>query len=182
MTAHAALVANAPRRDSHVGAALALDRIHELINELGRVSTAGLLGGSKVLGKDVASRDFDPLLWDHFIQRGMPVSALDALGHCLLLTQAELLSSIGISARSVQRRKKVGTKTLDTDAATRAVAMAHVIERAVDVMGSPEAADRWLTAPNQALGGAKPLDLAGRPMGSQAVLDVLNSILHGMFS
>jgi putative toxin-antitoxin system antitoxin component (TIGR02293 family) len=60
--------------------------------------------------------------------------------------------------------------------------VARVIECAVATLGSPQAADRWLSTPNQALGGGIPLQLAGRPLGAQAVLDVLNSIDHGMFA
>ena len=54
-------------------------------------------------------------------------------------------------------------------------------ERAIEVMGSCEAADLWLSTPNQALGGATPINLAKQPAGHKAVLDVLNAIYHGMF-
>jgi putative toxin-antitoxin system antitoxin component (TIGR02293 family) len=68
------------------------------------------------------------------------------------------------------------------DNAARTIALAHLVERAIDVMGSAETADQWLSVPNQALGGATPLELTGRPMGNQAAMDVLMSIYHGMFS
>lgn len=164
------------------GSTLSLDHLHALA-KAGPLRTVQLLGGAKVFGGSFKKlTDFDPLLWDIEISAGLPVKALDALLQSFQVAQQPLLESIGVNVRSLQRKRKSANAILDPDAAARAVALAHLVEKAIDVMGSPEAADQWLSTPNQALDGSTPLQLAGRPMGNQAAMDVLNSIYHGMFS
>ncbi len=164
------------------GGILALDHLHKLGAESGSLRAVDLLGGAEVFGgKSVGLADFDPLLWDQEISRGLPLEALDALLVSFQMAQKPLLDSIGVNVRSLQRQRKTEHPTLAPDAAARTVALAHLIEKAIEVMGSPEAADQWLATPNQALGGAAPLELAGRPMGNQAAIDVLNAVYHGMF-
>ena len=165
------------------GSTLALDHLHQLGAKAGGLKTVDLLGGARVFGGNARKLvEFDSLLWDAEIAGGLPLKALDALLEAFNVAQQPLLESIGVNVRSLQRKRKSAHPKLDPEAAARAVALAHLVERAIDVMGSPEAADQWLSHPNQALGGATPLELAGRPMGNQAVMDVLNAIYHGMFS
>lgn len=77
-------------------------------------------------------------------------------------------------------RKRRNAKP-DLESTAHAEVQDRLVEKAIDVMGSPEAANQWLSTPNLALDGATPLELAGRPMGKLVVMDVLNSIHHGMF-
>lgn len=166
---------------AQAGAVLSFGHLRDLMQH-NTLSASSLLGGHKVLGRKWPQRNADALTWALLLEHeGMPDASLDAFALCFTFAQSDFLSRIGLSPRSVQRRRKEGVKVLDVDAAARAVALANVVARAVDEMGSPEAADRWLTTPNPSLGGEKPLDLAGKPLGSQAVLDVLNAIHHGMF-
>lgn len=180
MAAHRATAKAAAFR---LGSTLDLDYLHRLGAKAGTVRTVDLLGGAKVFGANAKKlSDFDPLLWDEQIAGGLPLQALDFLLEAFLVAQQPLLESIGVNVRSLQRKRKSANARLDADAAARTVALAHLLEKAIDVMGSPEAADQWLSTPNQALGGATPLELAGRPMGNQAAMDLLNAIYHGMFS
>ena len=162
---------------------LALNHLHKLAGKSGGLRAVDLLGGKVVLGKNASQlSDYDPLLWDNAITSGLPLKALDFLLESFTVAQQPLLEILGVNLRWLQRKRKLVNPVLDVDAAARAVGLALLIEKAIDVLGSPEAADQWLSLPNQALGGAVPLALAGRPMGNQAVMDSLNSILHGMFS
>jgi putative toxin-antitoxin system antitoxin component (TIGR02293 family) len=165
------------------GSTLAVDHLHRLRARVGSLRAVHLLGGARVFGADAQNLTyFDPLLWDKVIMSGLPLKALDALLGYFRVAQQPLLESIGVNIRSLQRKRRSGKAKLDPDTAARTIALAHLVERAIDVVGSAEAADRWLSAPNQALGGATPLELAGRPMGNQAAMNVLTSIYHGMFS
>jgi putative toxin-antitoxin system antitoxin component (TIGR02293 family) len=169
-----AIQAHAKGSPFRVGGTLALDHLHQLGSKSG-LRAVDLLGGSRVFGGKVRKlANFDPLLWDAEIAGGLPLKALDALLEVFHVAQKPLLESIGVNVRSLQRQRKSANATLDPDSAARAVALAHLVEQAIDVMGSSEAADQWLSTPNQ--------ELAGRPMGNRATIDVLNSIYHGMFS
>lgn len=166
-----------------IGRTLALDHLHLVRTRIGALRAVDLLGGRKVFGDKVGMlAHFDALLWDREIASGLPLKALESLLEVFQVAQRPLLESIGISVRSLQRKRKTVNARLEPTTAARAVALAHLVEKAIEVMSSPEAADQWLSTPNQALGGATPLELAGRPMGNQAAMDVLYSIDHGMFS
>jgi len=153
--------ANAKLSPFRAGSTLSIQHLHQL-GALSGLRAVDLLGGVKVFGGRVGMlADFDPLLWDSEIADGLPLTALDALMKVFHVAQKPLLESIGVNVRSLQRQRKTGNATLDPNAAARAVALAHLVERAIDVMGSPEAADQWLSTTNQALAGSTPLELAG---------------------
>ena len=64
----------------------------------------------------------------------------------------------GISERTLQRGDAAG-KRLDGNASDRTLRPASVAERAIDVPGSQEAAERWLSAPAMGLDQRRPIDL-----------------------
>lgn len=53
---------------------------------------------------------------------------------------------------------------------------------AADVLGSEDAANRWLSSPNRALGGVVPLSLCDGNKGSEEVEAILRRIEYGVFS
>jgi len=140
-----------------------------------------LLGGAKVFGSNPAQLStFDPLAWDQRIVGGLPLEALENFLGVLRLPRKLLLASLGLNPRWLQRQRKAGKTALDPVIGARVVAVAHLVVEAIRVLGSQEAAERWLSSPKKSLGGAVSLDLAGRYFGNQAVLDRLNSIDHGL--
>lgn len=63
----------------------------------------------------------------------------------------------------------------------------YQIARAVEAAeayfdGDIDAAERWLTHPKIALGGASPLEFARTPQGSDYVITLLNRMAHGIIS
>jgi putative toxin-antitoxin system antitoxin component (TIGR02293 family) len=57
-----------------------------------------------------------------------------------------------------------------------------VFAQAVSVLGSDDKARRWIVKPSRALGGESPLHLLDTDIGTNAVLDELGRIEHGVFS
>jgi len=64
----------------------------------------------------------------------------------------------------------------------RTVRMARVYANAVEMIGDQEKAIQWLSTPNRALGGERPIDQLGTDVGAQMVEDVLGRIAYGVYS
>jgi putative toxin-antitoxin system antitoxin component (TIGR02293 family) len=140
-----------------------------------RPSVEALLGGRAVL----RARPRSPLEWVAVIRRGLPAAAVDALVGSLRVTQTELAAAVGISERTLTRRK--GQGTLSSDESAKLVRLARVAERAAEVFEGLDVALDWLKAPNAALGAVTPLSLLDTDIGSDAVLDTLGRVEHGVF-
>lgn len=67
-------------------------------------------------------------------------------------------------------------------AAQRLRRLARVTERAEYVLGSREAGLRWLARANRALAGAVPSRLLDAECGADDVVEVLDRILHGVYT
>ena len=64
----------------------------------------------------------------------------------------------------------------------RAVRLARVYAIAVEMIGEEEKAVEWLSTPNRALGGERPLDQLDTDVGTRQVEDVLGRIAYGVYS
>jgi putative toxin-antitoxin system antitoxin component (TIGR02293 family) len=60
--------------------------------------------------------------------------------------------------------------------------LARLLVRAEEALGDREKAHRWLSTPNRALGGRRPLTLLDNDAGALAVERVLGRIEHGVYS
>jgi len=143
---------------------------------VGGVTVEGLLGGKGVR----ETRPRSSLDWVAIVREGLPARALDALARNLELTRSELAGALGISERTLARRRKEGVLTAEESA--KLLRLARVAWRAADVLEKSELALDWLKRPNRALGGARPLDLLDTDIGAENVLDVLGRIEHGVFT
>ena len=146
-----------------------------------RIYAWDLLGGASIFRRDIPRGPFDALVWEGIIRSGMPVGVIDHLQRVVGLTQKAILKFLDINERSLQRRR--GAEALLThDQGVRVASFAQMVERSIDVLGDPARATEWLNAPNAALRGARPMELASTPYGAQAAMDTLNAIEHGMFA
>jgi putative toxin-antitoxin system antitoxin component (TIGR02293 family) len=135
-----------------------------------------ILGGPR----GVASRPESVRDWVESIRAGLPVAAALAFKNALDLTNGELADLLGINARTVQRWIP-GKSRLDIASGDRLVRTAHLYAIACDVLEDDEAAVRWLRAPQKALGGAIPLELAATDVGTRAVEALLGRMEHGVY-
>lgn len=68
------------------------------------------------------------------------------------------------------------------DVAPRVSPLDEIMALAARVVGSREAAERWLTARVPALDGARPKDLLRTSQGAARVREALHQIEHGIFA
>ena len=136
-----------------------------------------ILGGRKVLGKTIKS----PAELTHLIRKGLPASSITALAERLHIGNSVLSRKLGIPQRTLTRR--LNQSLLLTPAESdRAVRMARVYAHAVEMIGDEEKAIEWLSTPNRALGGERPLDQLDTDTGARMVEDVAGRIAYGVYS
>lgn len=121
--------------------------------------------------------DFDLL---KLARKGISKKSLLALARKISLTIEEVASVLHISERTLQRYTP--DTLIKTAYADRAIELALLYERGVDVLGSERAFNSWMKSPNLALGGETPFNLLDTRIGFTMVLDVLGRIEHGVFS
>ena len=97
--------------------------------------------------------------------------------HASGLTLKELATSLDLSPRSLQRRRRQGR--LAGYESDRVYRLARIIALAKRYLGSDEAVPQWLRRPNRALGGSTPLELLDTELGARAVENVLGRIAYG---
>ena len=110
----------------------------------------------------------------------MPFAAFYQLQEKLGVTARALAAVAGIADRTLTRRRKEGR--LQTDESDRLLRVGSLFDRAVEVLGSEDAARTWLKTPRSALDDRSPLESADTEPGAREVEDLLGRIEHGVFS
>lgn len=138
---------------------------------------AEVLGGKKVLGKDVRkSEDLAQIVRD-----GLPATSIHALAEKLQIGSTALSQKLGIPHRTFSRRVSQRSR-LSTSESDRAVRFARVYASAVELIGEERKAVEWLRTPNRALGGGRPIDQLDTDLGAREVEDILGRIAYGVYS
>ena len=115
------------------------------------------------------------------IRIGLPVGSVSALAEQLHLGNSVLSRKLGIPQRTLTRRL-AGASLLTPAESDRTVRMARVYAHAIEMIGDKEKAIEWLSAPNRALGGERPLDQLDTDLGARGVEDILGRIAFGVYS
>lgn len=79
-----------------------------------------------------------------------------------------------------QKKPSLLRKRMPTQPTQRRAIVESVVDRATEVLGSKDAALRWLNSPVRSLNHATPLSLLDTPQGKEAVLTVLGRLEHGV--
>lgn len=114
------------------------------------------------------------------VREGIPTRRFDALKELLDVSTGRLTEVVGISPSTLSRRRKRGH--FEKGESERILRVARIALRAVDVLGGPENARKWLTEPARALGGEKPLEFADTEPGAREVERLLIRLEHGVYS
>ncbi len=144
-------------------------------------STAKLLGGLGIPPDSIRS----PLDVHITLLQGLPGPALETLLSRLRIlprSGKRLESAMGVSLRSMQRKKGDATKRLTTEQAGRIWQFAEFLARATKIFGTQDAAERWLDRPAIGLDQKSPIDLLATPTGAQMVNDYLTRIEYGVYT
>lgn len=141
-------------------------------------AVARKLGGRSVLGKVESEYDLIAA-----VRAGIPARALDRVFQEFtefVGIHADIYRAVG-SARTLQRKRREAV-ALSADESDRLARLARLIVRAEQAFGDDDKAHGWLTRPNRALGGSRPLALLDSDAGALAVERVLGRIEHGIAS
>ncbi|HTN62880.1 MAG TPA: antitoxin Xre/MbcA/ParS toxin-binding domain-containing protein [Devosia sp.] len=146
------------------------------VAEQTRVSA--LLGGKRVL-KHIVSDGLDA---HELISAGLPGEALSHLeGQLTVLDAMAFEKAIGMSLRTLQRRRADPGQPLSIEQSGRVWKFAEILAKASEVMGSQRDAEEWLNEPAIGLNGYKPLDLLTTSAGAELVETFLGQIEYGVY-
>jgi putative toxin-antitoxin system antitoxin component (TIGR02293 family) len=131
------------------------------------------LGGEKAFGRPIHTEQD----MNKEIRAGFPYTAVEHFRVAAGLSWAELAGSLGLSVRSLQRRKHQGR--LEGYESDRIYRLARIVALSADYLGSSERGIDWLKQPNIVLGGIRPLDAIETELGARQVENVLGRIGYG---
>ena len=112
------------------------------------------------------------------IEEGLPAILVGELEERLDLTPEEMASFLGISLRTLERRRQGGTLT--SVESERLYRIARLFRKATEVFESEEEARRWLKRPQMRLGEQVPLKIARLEPGAREAERLLGRIEHGI--
>lgn len=116
----------------------------------------------------------------HTIQDGLPFATFERFVTNSTLSSLDAAALVNIPVRTLARRKQEGR--LQPGEADRLLRASRVLGRAIGLFdGDRSEAKRWLTRPQRAFGGAKPLDLASTEVGALAVERLIDQLEQGVF-
>lgn len=115
------------------------------------------------------------------VEAGLSYSAFERLRNRIDVPAQTLAEAVGISGRTLHRRKERGR--LEADESDRVLRIARLTERVVDLFeGNLGEARRWLISPRRALGGSAPLDFARTEVGAREVEQLVERLEEGVFA
>ena len=109
------------------------------------------------------------------VRNGLGMAELDAVVDALDLDQTALQDVLGISVRTLQRRRKRGN-ALTAAASDRLWRLLHIWQRSRTAFASDDAARTWLKTPHGLLGGETPLERLDTEPGLREVEDLLTTL------
>lgn len=137
-----------------------------------------LLGGYRVLKRTLGTA----LDVHEVLLQGLPGDALSQLERRLqVLDAAALEKAIGMSLRTLQRRRADPSQPLSVEQSSRVWKFAEILSKASQIMGSQRDAEEWLSEPAMGLNGQKPLDLLATAAGTELVEAFLGQIEYGVY-
>ena len=140
--------------------------------------TVDLLGGPRVIKVRVRT----PIEAHDLLLSGLPSASLFYLGEQIGLEAQKLVEALGMSLRTLQRRRGDKDKALSPEQSGRTWRLAEVLGRATEILGTREEALEWLQRPAMALDQRRPIDLLGTPAGAELVEDHLTRLEYGVYA
>ncbi|GHA88345.1 type II RES/Xre toxin-antitoxin system antitoxin [Modicisalibacter luteus] len=115
------------------------------------------------------------------LNEGVSYKVYTKLAETSGLESKELARYVVISPATLKRRADAGHfKPAEGD---RLYRFAEVYKSAVDLFeGDRARARRWLLTPVRGLGGRRPVEMVATTAGSEAILDLIGRLEHGVFA
>lgn len=141
--------------------------------------THELLGGSKLLKHAPSSRSE---VHSYLMHGHLSNAVLLHLTQQLTAVPEQAVADIvGVSTRTLRRAKEEPEKAMSPDMASKAWLLAQTLAKAIDVFGSQDAAERWMSEEAMGLDGARPIDMLRTLQGAELVTEFLGRLEHGVY-
>lgn len=115
------------------------------------------------------------------IEKGLSFSIFERLVKHYRFGIQDLATAIGISQRTLTRRK--AEKKLTKSESDRLVSVARLLSQASELFENDKAKTlQWLNSPNRGLGGRTPLHMAQTETGLREVENLIGRLENGVFS
>jgi putative toxin-antitoxin system antitoxin component (TIGR02293 family) len=126
----------------------------------------------------------NPLDAHELLREGLPAKALTALiDHVgILRSAAGFEKAVGMSQRTLHRRKDDADRPLSTEQSGRTWKFAEIVAKAISVFGSQEEAEAWLLRPATGLNQRSPLELLETTAGAELVEEHLGRMEYGVYA
>jgi len=112
------------------------------------------------------------------IEQGLPSGLVGEVEERLDLSPEKMASFLGVSPRTLERRRKKGSLTpVESERLHRIV---RLFRKATEVFEDEEEARRWLKRPQMRLGDQVPLEIARLEPGARETERLLGRIEHGI--
>lgn len=112
------------------------------------------------------------------IKQGFAAVWVGSLKSAFRLSTPEMAALLGLSTSTIERRQK-DKKPLDVVSSERLDRVASIAALAQSVFEDQEAASRWLSTPNEGLGGNAPLAQCETEIGANQVRRILHALEWG---
>ncbi|CAM3321829.1 type II RES/Xre toxin-antitoxin system antitoxin [Shewanella violacea] len=115
------------------------------------------------------------------LHTGLPFEVYSNLAKVSGIEKSELASATVIASATLQRRAKAGK--FNRDESDRLYRFAEVYKSALDLFeGEGDDATRWLRNPVRGLGNKRPIDMLSTSAETEAVLNLIGRLEHGVFA
>lgn len=140
---------------------------------------AKLLGGSKLLKREIASKlDVHEVIAARISKRALRY----VVQNTLTLRQDDVADAVGMSVRTIQRLAERPAELLTKEQSSRVWKFAEVLAKASEVFGGREAGERWLMSPAMALEQHRPIELLTTGAGAELVEQLLGRLEYGVYT
>ena len=114
------------------------------------------------------------------VRTGLPFELLDRISSILQVEPQVIATAICISPSTLARRAKAGR--FNTAESDRLIALVDVIQEAIVLFeGDVRAATGWMRSPVRGLGKC-PLEMLEARVETQAVMDLISRLRHGVLA
>jgi putative toxin-antitoxin system antitoxin component (TIGR02293 family) len=143
-----------------------------------RATASSWLGGKKFwIANPTNSGDVGSVL----ARGGLSYGAVEFLVSQLrTLTREEVAKAIGVSSRTLRRRRETPRMRMPMALATRTWKFAEMLATASQIFGGKEQAARWVSKPAIGLDGRRPIDLQPAEE-AELVIDFLGRLEHNVY-
>ncbi len=122
---------------------------------------------------------------DSLIRKGIPFKVVEDLKEKLKLADEEIAGILGMSVRTLSRRRHIKNKEearLNAIESDRLFRLVKIFVFAQDVLEDKEQAIKWLHSRQFGLGNRIPLEVIRTEIGAREVEDLLMRIEYGVYS